>query len=219
MWCAASRSCAPSCRCGTGPQGAGKGRVLDQQQAVPSWHMHVAFWTRRAAVRRGACYNPPPHPTPALPPSLPSGGGGPGPSVARGAAKRQAAVPKSAGFHARVQARVQRVQADPRRLALADGRGGDAVGGVRGRVGAIDHSKWSNQVHCRPACHQDFQHASCHPSQLPSAASRFMNAMAAPGEVVGTVAAQSIGEPTTQVRAALLPAVCRQLFATHHLHG
>lgn len=26
-----------------------------------------------------------------------------------------------------------------------------------------------------------------------------MNAMAAPGEVVGTVAAQSIGEPTTQV--------------------
>ena len=28
---------------------------------------------------------------------------------------------------------------------------------------------------------------------------RFMNAMAAPGEVVGTVAAQSIGEPTTQV--------------------
>ena len=28
---------------------------------------------------------------------------------------------------------------------------------------------------------------------------RFMNAMAAPGEVVGTVAAQSIGEPTTQM--------------------
>jgi DNA-directed RNA polymerase beta' subunit len=29
-----------------------------------------------------------------------------------------------------------------------------------------------------------------------------MNAMAAPGEVVGTVAAQSIGEPTTQVSSA-----------------
>ena len=37
-----------------------------------------------------------------------------------------------------------------------------------------------------------------------------MNAMAAPGEVVGTVAAQSIGEPTTQV--GLLPLLLLPLF-------
>ena len=43
-----------------------------------------------------------------------------------------------------------------------------------------------------------------------------MNALAAPGEVVGTVAAQSIGEPTTQVWVLRVSALLSACMACVH---
>lgn len=53
--------------------------------------------------------------------------------------------------------------------------------------------------HVLPALFTPLQTSPDPPPLPPCAVSSFMNAMAAPGEVVGTVAAQSIGEPTTQM--------------------